>query len=56
MEQSHEAVSDVISANRVQWSKLDTATIEEVIQEAAQHGDDDLVHRARRALARRNTR
>ena len=48
-------VSDVVSAERVQWSRLDVETIRKVLQEAAEAGDDELVRRARRALARRET-
>jgi hypothetical protein len=49
-------VSDIVAADRVQWSRLDTPTIRKVLQEAAAAGDEELVKRAERALARRDTK
>jgi hypothetical protein len=45
--------AEIVSADRIRWSLLDSSTIREVRAEAAAAGDAELVRRADRALARR---
>jgi hypothetical protein len=49
-----DAMYYALQKKRIPWGQMTRAQIEAVVQDAAQHGDADLVRRARAALARRH--
>jgi hypothetical protein len=47
------SMAEVLQGSRIPWASMTRAQIEAVVQDAAVHGDTDLVRRARAALARK---
>ena len=48
-------LADALTASRIDWNRIEEEgyDIEQIAREAAMYGDDDLVRKARRAIARR---